>query len=270
MEQQRIPRPKGLTELAPNYKDNKEHIDRHIISHYINTGFTYCGYPMDINTFSQVTQIEPETITQAMIDHGSSTFNLLDEGAKGEHLRALFGMALKNSLDDRSRALQQYSVLAAAQGHDYVPFVSSEVNKALKLTMESTQGMLQVIRALAGGDTTNILIQNNNTNQVQANYLTTEKALKLMEKQKDDQALLLDEGRRESLVDEYNLNEMPEVQANKQQGIDVDREGLGFDKIATVSEGLIKVEDDEESNRDRHTNRRAKEEYDVDLDADAI
>jgi len=60
---------------------------------------------------------------------------------------------------------------------------------------------------------------------------------------------------------------MPEVNALLQEGLDVSNEALSLNTITDLDESLIIAP--EESNKDKHRNRRARE-IGKDLDADEI
>lgn len=264
----RVPRPKGLTEIASYQNTNKAvegKIEEHMIRHYISTGFQYCNENMGIDQFSRLTGIEPSIITEKIIEYGSDTMGMVDPEESGAILRALVGVVLKETLTDRSKALQQHSILFAAQGHSYKPFISGEVTKALKLGQEATSNLMNFYRMMAGNEGTKVLINNTNQVQTQTNYITPDQALELIA-QKDTKAPLLENPeQRDVLFLEHNISDTPEVQANKQQGVDLTKEGVNFNKLAKVSEGL--VNDMDEPRVNLHKDRRAIE-LDVDLDID--
>lgn len=265
--QKRTPRPKGLTELGKLYHKEAitlEELQLHIIQHYIATGYRYCGRSYSIEQLAQHINVPTETITQQVIQYGQTTMQLVDPEQSGDLLRATLGLLLSESLADRTRALEQYYVLANAQGQKYKPFISAEVTKALKLTQEATSGILNLYRTMAGKDGINVIVNNTTNTQVNNNYLTTERALELLDKQPTAIPLLEDPKAKEQLFLKHHLENTPEVQANKQQGIDISREGVEFHKLAKVSDALLS-----DDPKDRHTDRRANQ-YDVDLDSDEI
>jgi hypothetical protein len=119
---------------------------------------------------------------------------------------------------------------------------------------------------MAGNEGPNILI-NNNLNTQTNNYLTPESALEIIA-QKDTKApLLLDGNAQDALYEEYDIGATPEVEANKQQGIDLTKEGVAFNKLAKISDSLIN--DDEEDPKEKHRNRRARQ-LNIDLNQDQI
>lgn len=269
----KIPRPKGTTELAHIYnKDNTDHnliqLQRHIIQSYINTGFKYCNQPMNLEQFSRYTNIPISLIMEEINTRGKDTFLQADPEEQGDLLRALLGITLGASLSDRIAAQQQLSILSAAQGNTYKPFISSEVNKALKLNQEATQGILAIAKSLGGSQGLSVTVNNHVGDKIQNqqnNYLTSEQALELLSQQADNTSLLENPEAKKALHAQYGLGAMPVVKANQQQGIDTSKEGLSFDKLAELSDDKVDHLDEPKG----HINRRAQEE-EIDLDHDEI
>lgn len=265
----RIPRPLGTTLIGQQYNNNNTDenlyiLQKHIVVQYINNNYMYNHKPMNIETFSLMTNIDMGIINRTIIEQGQIQFNNLYQEDQEGFLRASFFSILANALSDRSAALQHQNILVAAQGQNYLPFVSSEVTKALKLTQDSNTNLLNVLQKIAGPSAQGLTINNNITQtQNQAQGLTVHDAVNLIRSQADSPhsiPLLNDKPAMESLYLEYDLQSMPEVNANLQTGYDTSKEGLNFAKIAELSE-----EDDSLG----HIDRRA-EEFDVDLDSDNI
>lgn len=275
----RIPRPKGYTELRHISHISNNDIDirntiQHLLRHYINTGFTYCGIQLDVEQLAHLTGIDNDMIMDAILESGKVTYEQLGDEASGDILRVLIGLSLKGTLSDHQRALRQYSILAAAQGDKYVPFVSGEVNRALKLTLESTAAITNLYKTItgSGGLTVNVNQQNNMAHQ-ENNYLTTQKALELMESNAELKApLLQDPEALKGLAEHHGLEDMPEVRARKQTSYDTGKEGLNLKKIATVFDGLVNDVDKKERLKAQelsHIDRRAQE-LNIDLEADEL
>lgn len=271
----RIPRPRGLTELKSlntNDPNNNLYI-QHILDHYTNNNFTYCGISIDIEQLANMLNINPEAITDHLIKKGSITYNQLGEEAQAEHLRAILGISLNWALSDRFNALEQYNILKVSQGQTYKPFISSEVTKALKLTQESTSNLLNLYKSLAGNNGLSVIINNTNNTQVNENYLTVDKALELLsEKDKQEGVVALGPSvsnpkMLEGLKEQYDIDNMPEVRANRQEGVNTSKEALSIREIAKLHDGLVNDFDDTQELR--HVNRRANE-LGEDLDADEI
>lgn len=269
MNQQRIPRPKGLTELGHiKHKDNTptniDIFNRHLLRHYLNTGFTYCGVNYSLEQWSIVSQIPVEETMDAITEKGKDTFLQIDPQEQGDSLRALLGISLSGSLSDRSMAQQQLNVLLKAQDGAYKPFISGEVNKALKLMMESTQGILSVAKSLQGPGGSVTINNGPHIENQQNNYLTTEKALEIIDTKASEGSILQSPERKQLLYEQHQLSTMPVVKANEQKGLDTSKEGLNFNKMVQLSDTKV-----DQQGPIGHIDRRAQE-LEIDLDQDEV
>ena len=266
-EQLRVPRPMGTTELGLNLfkqptEENKQKLEEHLIRHYITNNFMYCNKHYNIEEVSLLLNIPSNKVLGHTINYGTNLQSMMDKLTNNEALRALQAIAIKSSLDDRGRALEQYSILKSSQGNGYKAFISSEVNKALKLVMDSGQNMALLTKSLSQGQGTNILIQNTQQNALQGpntgkEYVTIDKAIMLI-KDSGQVPLGLDAMKQERLYIENGIEDTPEVNALKQEGVDTSKEALNLGSITDFR--------DEDYG---HEDRRAYEE-DVDLDADEL
>ncbi len=261
----RIPRPIGTSQI------NKDNIKEHITKHYINTNYMYCHKPMNIETFSQYTNIDIEYINNMIITLGQTQFNNMIEGDQQGFLRAILSGSLKNALSDRSTALQHQNILLAEQQGRYIPFVSAEVTKAIKLTMDSNTNVLNILSKITGPNA-GITINNNlSQEQNQAQGLNVVQALELIKSQANSShsiPLLEDPSQKEALYIEYGIHDMPEVNATMQTGYDTSREGLTIGKITDlVLEADAEALAQEPSQG--HIDRRA-DALSIDLDSDHI
>ena len=80
----------------------------------------------------------------------------------------------------------QVNVLRESQGGKYMPFISAELGKALKLKLESSTSLQSIVRNITGGSTTNIFAQfnQNNVNQPQNTISIDEARQIVLESQK--------------------------------------------------------------------------------------
>ena len=230
----RIPRPMGTTELNSTLskQENKDNqlnlITQHIINHYINTNFNYCQKQMPIDKFAIYTNIDITLINTTLINKNQIQYNLLsDEGKKDIH-GAVMNMLLEMSLLDRTNALQHANVLINAQGQNYVPFLSSEVTRALNNAQSTTANAINFARTFFGSSAQGITINNNNNNAQNTNYLTVEKALEIANSTGNSKSLITDQEGKDALYLEHNLVDTPELNARLQTGFDSSKEGLQF------------------------------------------
>lgn len=262
MNTKRIPRPKGLTELSIIYNKTQteealNNLQTHIIKHYVYTDFRLNHEKLNLEEFSQITGIHASQVYPYIMDYNKLQYNFLDETDKQKLYGDLTNGILMGSLKDRMAIEKHVNVMLQSQGAGYKAFISSEVTRALKLLIDSNANMLQIHQRLFGQNAPTVTI----TNQNQQNSLTVLEAQEMIQSNETVKPLLEDPEAREQLYLDYNLSDMPEVNANKQQGIDTSNEGLGFNALVL------------DSNTDdapiTHIDRRA-EELDLDLDQDNI
>ena len=168
-------------------------------------------------------------------------------------VNGLLGQQLAWALEDRMEVMQQVDILKASQNGHYTPFISAELNKALKLRLETSASLQQVIRTLTGGGgNVNIFNLNQQNNVQQNNYISREEAMELITENagyledKADQAKYLEQA--------YDLKQLPTVVANE----DMDNDGSTFN---VNRQELNEITDDykgaiEMSSKERHAMRR--------------
>lgn len=254
----RFPRPMGITALSVEYQktgspDSLNNLYKYFVNQWFMNNGLICGKPYDTNQLTLVFNIPPTVVSQYMKDSvlGSHIFEL---STNSEMVESLMGEQLKWVLEDRMEASQQVNLLRASQGDKYAPFISAELNKALKLKQESSTAMGNVIRNLTVGNSVNIFTQINQQNNQQVNQgITIEEAREIvMESQK-----VLPKSEEAKLLEaKYDMGELPEVVAVKQTGIDTSKEGLNLNKVELNSitdnyQGALDV-----SSKEHHEQRR--------------
>lgn len=185
-----------------------------------------CGNTYDIQSLSRSLNVPVEMIRIHMRDEVLKS-RVWDTEHQEELLKALIGTMVSWTLEDRMRIQGQINLLTASQGGTYKPFISAELNKAMKMGLESTTAMQSLVaRLMGGGPSVNIfnMFQQNNEQNIQNNFVTRDDVLEILageQKQlpKEEQALLLET--------RYDLTSLPEVVATRQEGIDTSKEGLG-------------------------------------------
>lgn len=285
MNTQRVPRPKGTTEIAEAYYNcppqktneednitslNKNPIEQHIIRHYINTGYQYCNHPMDLITFMNYTNIPEKDIHEYLIERNNTIGYIGDKEQQEGMMMAILMGILGGALNDRQTALYHQQVLLQSQGGEYKPFISGEVTKALKLSQESNAQVLNVLKSLMPNKGPNVLNQFNQQNNFlsdsganseMAKGLTVDEAMSIIYQSAGYAPLLSDESQKEALALEHLDKDCPEVRAIHQSGLDTEREGLNFSNIVQISDSLLEPEEV------KHLDRRAIE-LGVDLEDD--
>lgn len=228
----RFPRPMGVTAMALEYQKNPNdtllvNIHNYLINQWLMGNGVLCGITYDINTFSYRMGIDINYIRIFMRDRLLSS-RIWDKEKSEDLLQALMGEQLAWVLEDRMEIAHQVNVLRESQGGKYMPFISAELGKALKLKLESSTSLQSIVRNIIGGSTTNIFAQfnQNNVNQPQNTISIDEARQIVLESQK-----ILDKTEEAKLLEErYNISSLPEVVATKQEGVDTSKEGLNLNK----------------------------------------
>lgn len=128
--------------------------------------------------------------------------------------RVMFLSLLKKSQEAQSLAEHQAHMLIASQGGEYRPFISGEVNRAIKNLMDAHKPILDTLKALQEKSPANIFINPTDNSQTQNQvFITTTEASKMLTDSPiptllTDETLLL--GMGESLKD------LPDVNAKSQ------------------------------------------------------
>lgn len=237
----RFPRPMGTTAMALEYQKNPNDellikIHNYIINQWLMGNGVLCGITYDINTFSYRMGIDINYIRVFMRDRLLSS-RIWDKEKAEDLLQALMGEQLAWALEDRMEIAHQVNILRESQGEKYVPFISAELGKALKLKLESSTSLQSIVRNLTGGSTTNIFAQFNQQNNIaQQNSISIEEARQIV---LESQRVLDKPEEAKLLEDRYDIKSLPEVVATKQEGVDTSKEGLNLNKAE-----LMQITDD--------------------------
>lgn len=259
----RFPRPLGTTSLAIEYSltpsdENKFRLYNHVIHQWLLSNGRFGGKYLDVNTLSQITGIPTDYIQCFMRDQVMNS-KIWDKDKQEELINGLLGQTLAWALEDRLAIKSQVDLLRQSQNGHYTPFVSAELNKAMKMMLDSSTGLQSVIRTFMGGGTTNIFNmfnQQNNVDNHQEKGLSLEEAKQLI---LESNIVLNDKSKEAKLLEtKYDLMALPEVVATKQEGINNEDYGGSFN----INQAELKeVTDDykasiEASSKDRHEMRR--------------
>ena len=268
----RLPRPLGATALASEAHLSSEstlmaNFVDFMINHWLLSNGFICGIQYDIQGLARNLKISVEDIRAHMRDKVMSS-RIWDKESQEKILYGLMGELVGWTLEDRMRINAQIEILTRYQAGRYTPFISAELNKALKLGLESGTALQGVLgKLLGGGTTTNIfnLMQQNNNNSITNNYVTPAQVIDLIHKEagqleKPEQAKLLET--------RYDLNSLPEVVATKQEGISISKEGeskLNLESLKMVTDNFKAAMNS--ADEDHHAMRREIEQM-VDSDAE--
>lgn len=269
----RFPRPLGTTALAIEYNQNKSEenlfkLFDYVIHQWLLTNGSFGGSYVDVNALSLKSGI-PRDYIQTYMRNQVMSSKVWDREHQESIINGLLGQQMAWALEDRLEINRQADILRASQGGKYTPFVSAELNKVLKLKLESSTSLQSVIRSLMGGGTTNIFNmfnqQNNLTQESQG--ITIEEARQIV----SESQRTLDDKTQEAkyLETNYDLVGLPKVIATEQEGISAADYGGSFN---TNQQELQEITDDykgsiESSSREHHEMRREIEER-IDPDAE--
>lgn len=232
---QRFPRGAGITELAriansdsENADKARESLTRVAIQTWLMGNGMLWGKNYTMSELSVLLKCEPVIIQDQMRDQLFDN-RMFNKEHIDKILESMTGAIIGMAIEDRMEASQQLGILKAGQGNHYVPFISSEVGKMLTVKQSTTNNLHSILRTLSGAGTPNIFNQFNQQNNIEVHEagITKVEALDFIQKQMSS----IDRSKElEYLEARYDFQDLPEVVANKQEGIDISKEGLSIKK----------------------------------------
>jgi len=263
----RIPRPIGVTQLMSEYHKTKDvttlaHVQQYIIQQWLLTNGRVCGRMFNITELSAFIKCDPEMVRIQMRDQFLNT-KLWNKEVQEGLMESLIGQHISWAMEDRMEVENQVSILRESQGRHYTPFITAELNKAIGMKLSSTNTLGGIIKNLAGGGSINIF---NQTNNQENNFigLSVERAVEIIQ---EENRQLEAPQQVQYIENHYEVEEFPEVVANKQVGIDSSKEGLNIgmaelSQIADNYKGTVKSFDEE------HHQMRREIELGIDVEAE--
>lgn len=256
----RLPRPMGITQLMIEYHNTHnqklfDNVTTFLIQQWIISNGKICGKDFSLLGLSKFLSCKPERIRKHMMEMLVST-NIWDKDNQEKIMNSLIGQNLTWLLEDRMEVENQLSILKLSQGGKYKPFITSEVNKTLGLKLNTSANLQSFIRSLSGGNNyINIFNQNNQVNQQNNQFISYDDALKIV--QEDSDRFLSSDKELKYIESNYDIDELPEVVATKQLGVDTTKEGLNLSShdISSTIDAYYKELDEPVT----HENRREKE-----------
>lgn len=261
----RIPRPLGLTELMGQYHKGNQTMDiiqTYLIQQWIISHGVICGKTYNTLELSNFLKCDPDQIRLQMRDVMLNT-KLFTMENQQEVIESLIGQQITWALEDRMEIEHQVSILKDSQGMKYTPFITAELNKVLGLKLNSSSNLQSILRSLNSGST-NIFNQQNNIS-LESPGVDMAEAIEIVQQENEK----LDSNKDIQYLDShYNVQELPVVVANEQEGIDTSKEGLNLkrrdiENIVDNYKGTLqefKAEEAEyEDLQDHHDSRREKE-----------
>ena len=238
MDTRRFPRPYGITSMMIEYHKTQDdtvlsRVKNFCINQWLINNGQLSGITYTINQLAIILHVDMSEIRIVMRDQLMNS-KIWQADNQKQIIEGMLGEQLSWVLEDRMAVSQQLDLLRESQGDGYKPFISAEVNKAMKLKLDTTNNLAQVIRSLVGGTNINISVdQSEHTSNVQ-NNITLEDARKIV--METQQQLDMNKTKELRLLEtQYDLESLPEVVATKQSNIDVSKEGLNFNNTELSS-----------------------------------
>lgn len=243
-------RPLGLTLLTQSIHTKQALDDKTIgqlINYSLNHTLSYNNKPFSTDTLAYMLGISPAEAYKHYIKHTARVANLINpKDIQGLYLGQIFGLLAGASGTLRDIGTQK-RILQAAQGNDYVPFLTEQVNSILGTEMAAYEKMAKIAQALTTGVDPRAMPQPADQAPGNEKAIGVNEAMRLLES-KGQLGLNYGEENNKHLPITKELLQLPEVRANKQQG-------------NTDDANLAKM------GKAHHRNRRAKE---LDLDEESL
>lgn len=255
----RLPRPLGTTDMMIQYHQGKspdilKNLQNYLINQWVLNNGNICGVNFSINGLAQFLGVDPEYIKLNMRDRILNS-RIWDKDQQEKLLSGLYGEQLIWAMEDRMEIASQVAILREAQGGKYVPYLTAELNKALKLRLDSSNSLQTLIKNLTGGGTTNIFNQINSNNNITENILTLDRARELIA---EETKPLSSSEEAKLLESKYNLEELPEVVAYDQGLKSTDGSKLNTTELQAITDNYKNTT--EEFSKIHHEMRREIEE----------
>lgn len=244
---QRLPRPMGITQSMAEYHKNQDialysRIQEYFIQQWLINNQVVCGRSFTILELSQFLHCDPEKIREQMMEQVINT-KIWDKDKQEALINSLIGQQVMWAVEDRMEVEGQVKKLKRSQGDGYTPFVTSEVNKALGLKLQTTSNLASILKTLQGSGSINIFNsqQNNDVNV----GITLEQAIEIVS---EENSKLPASKELRYIEQNHPVEEFPEVVASRQlksstDGLDLNRAEL---KQATDNyKGLLEKFDEE-------------------------
>ena len=224
----RLPRPMGITQAMTEYHNTQDptlltKVQTFMIQQWLLSNGKLCGRSLDCNSLSKFIGCHPSMIQDHMRDQVLGN-KIWDKGVQEEMMSSLMGQQIMWALEDRMEINQQVQILREAQGDRYMPFISAELNKALGLKLSSSNSLQSILKTMSGGGSINIFQQFNQQSNQEQEAITIETAITLI--QEENSKLVSKDKDLQYIEATYGIEELPEVVATRQQGIDTSKEGL--------------------------------------------
>lgn len=239
----RVPRPAGTTYLSMQYnrsnlKQDKDNLVKHLTVQFVLQGFRFNKKPMDIHEFSQVV-MSPVNEVMELLSESSESFGFaLNPNDLEKTIKTIINLGLTYSLQDRGLIMNQVDILTKAQDNKYKPFISGEVNKALKLQLESTKGLQETFKTFftQHNSITNILnVQDSNSEET----ISPQEALDMLNEYEDRKVHSIAEEDKQGDITGLSSKELKDLGKEYNVG---EIEGWGFGISSSPNDPSVELD----------------------------
>jgi len=181
---ERLPRPHGSTFLSLKFQHTRDELDRvnllkHIVNLYTLDGFRWNRKPTSIPQLATILRIPQTDIMDYISNQGQIMGSLASPQNIKNTLESIITLSTSYAIQDRGLIQQQLEQLAISQDGKYKPFITAEVNKTLKLMLESNKNIMESYKTFftTTNPITNILnLISNDTKE----FLSPDQALEII------------------------------------------------------------------------------------------
>lgn len=244
-----------MTQALQEYHQTKDpeklnRIQSFFIQNWIMNNQFLCGRHLNVLELAQFIKCDPDRIRIHMRDTLLET-KLWDKAKQDDLINALMGQQIAWSLEDRMAVEGQVKILQVSQGQQYTPFITTELNKALGLKMQTTANLANILKSIQGGGSINIFNQQSN---VEVQSVTLEQAVQIVGE--ENAKMIGKNANIQYLEAHYDVDQLPEVVATKQMGVDTSKEGMSIDvgdlsKAAEEYKAILASSDEDHHNMRR-------------------
>lgn len=183
----RMPRIQGLTYLSLTFQREKteqakEDIYRHVTTQYTIQGFRLNRISLSLHQFSAYAQIPLNRVMYYINNVASNMNSMQDPSNIQDLMKSIITLSTTWAIQDKGMIMGQIELLSKAQGNKYKPFISSELNKAMKLSLESNKNIMEAYKSFFNSNqsTTNILNITQPKQDKDNNFISPDQALQLI------------------------------------------------------------------------------------------
>lgn len=214
----RLPRPTGTTLLIKQGRTKEA--QEQVLTQWVTNNFTLCQITYSIPDIARMLNLSPAMIVKQITKPMKSW---LLQGKQEDNYHALLSFCLNFLLSDRYQTQNQLSLLIADQQGHYKPFLSTVVSHGITNLLQSTKSFVDFAKLfkpeVAKNPALDQGLANPSGSTQGTKYLGTVEAVKLIEANRDQN--ILDGGTLQSqILSKEKLEDLPEVVATKQQGLD--------------------------------------------------